>query len=133
MAVKHNSCRIQIALRLTRLLTKSNNYSITSIIRRSQHITSLKSISPNVSPVVLSLEEASVSEFAKVFTGTDVVVFAAGAGGSRWLERTKTVDYLGAVKVFDAIEAVEGNKPRLIVVGSLDARDPSVDPPHYVS
>ena len=48
-------------------------------------------------------------------------------------ERTKKVDYEGALKVFDAIEAVEGVKPRLILVSSLDMKDPEKIPVHYVS
>ena len=43
------------------------------------------------------------------------------------------MDYLGAVKVFDAIEQVEGEKPSLIMVSALDTRDMSKPPPaHYV-
>lgn len=83
---------------------------------------------------MLSLEDASVSDFAKVFEGVDVVYFVAGAGGQGGPDRTKKVDYEGAVKVFDAIEGVQGNKPRLILVSSLDARDPDGKiPDHYVS
>ena len=37
------------------------------------------------------------------------------------------------MKVFDAIEGVEGVKPRLILVSSLDIRDPEKIPAHYVS
>ena len=46
----------------------------------------------------------------------------------------KKVDWEGAVKVFDAIEAVEKDpKPRLILVSALDVRDRSKPyPDHYV-
>ena len=37
------------------------------------------------------------------------------------------------MKVFDAIEGVEGVKPRLILVSALDIRDPEKIPAHYVS
>ena len=82
---------------------------------------------------MLSIEESSPADFAKVFTGQDVVYWSAGAGGKGGEARTKAVDYEGAVKVFDAIEAVEGSKPRLILVSAVDVRDPTKPPqPHYV-
>lgn len=59
--------------------------------------------------------------------------FSAGAGGQGGEERTKKVDYEGAVKTFDAIEGVEGPKPRLILVSAIDVRDPEKIPAHYVS
>ena len=60
--------------------------------------------------------------------------FSAGAGGKGGEELTKKVDYEGALKVFDAIEGVEGSvKPRLILVSALDVRDPKKIPAHYVS
>jgi len=42
------------------------------------------------------------------------------------------VEYEGALKVYDAIEGVEGPvKPRLILVSALDIRDPEKIPAHY--
>lgn len=74
-----------------------------------------------------------MGHFAQLFTGVDVVYFSAGAGGKGGEERTRKVDYEGAVKVFDAIEAVQGDKPRLILVSAIDIRDPEKVPAHYVS
>lgn len=83
---------------------------------------------------MLSLEDASVSDFSNAFKGYDVVYFSAGAGGNGGEERTKKVDYEGALKVYDAIEGVEGPvKPRLILVSCIDVRDPEKIPAHYVS
>lgn len=69
----------------------------------------------------------------------DVVYFVAGAGGKGGEERTRKVDYEGAVKVFDAIELVKGEKmmmmkkPRLILLSAIDVRDPEGKvPAHYV-
>jgi hypothetical protein len=81
----------------------------------------------------LSLEDSPVGDFSAAFEGQNVVYFSAGAGGSGGDERTKKVDYEGAVKVFDAIEGVKGPKPRLITVSSIDVRDPEKVPAHYVS
>ena len=48
-------------------------------------------------PYVLSLEDASVKDFAELFDKEkpDGVVFSAGAGGKGGEERTKAVDYEG--------------------------------------
>ena len=105
---------------------------MTSIIRNPEHAEDLKAASADITPLLLSLEEASVEDLTKAFTGADVVVFSAGAGGKGGPERTKAVDYEGAVKVFDAIEGVESNKPRLILVSALDVRNPDIMPEHYV-
>jgi hypothetical protein len=88
----------------------------------------------SATPLLLSLEDASVADFSNAFKGYDVVYFSAGAGGKGGEERTKKVDYEGALKIFDAIEGVEGPiKPRLILVSALDVRDPEKIPAHYVS
>ncbi|KAL1727456.1 NADH(P)-binding-domain-containing protein [Schizophyllum commune] len=117
-----------VSLRLTRLLTPK--HTVTSIIRDPAHASEITAAS--ASPLVLSIEESTPADFAKVFTGQDVVYWSAGAGGKGGEERTKAVDYEGAVKVFDAIEAVEGPKPRLILVSAVDVRDPTKPPPpHY--
>ena len=60
-------------------------------------------------------------------------MFSAGAGGKGGAERTKKVDYEGALKVFDAIEAVQTKTPRFILVSAIDVRDRSKPAPaHYV-
>ncbi|KAJ7258049.1 NADH(P)-binding-domain-containing protein [Mycena haematopus] len=116
-----------VSLRLARILGPS--HSVTSIIRSSAHEEDIKAAS--ATPLLLSLEDASVADFTAAFQGADVVYFSAGAGGKGGPERTKAVDYEGAVKVFDAIEAVNGTRPRLILVSVIDIRDPNVIPPHY--
>lgn len=105
---------------------------MTSIIRNPDHVEDIKAT--GATPLLLSLEDSPVSDFATAFEGQDVVYFSAGAGGKGGEERTKKVDYEGAVKVFDALERVEGQtKPRLILVSALDIRDPGKMPEHYVS
>ncbi|VDB92247.1 unnamed protein product [Peniophora sp. CBMAI 1063] len=123
----------KVALRLSKLLANDGKHTVTSIIRTPDHIPDLKAASPAIQPLILSLEDDSVSDFAKVFTGKDVVVFAAGSAGIGGLERLIKVDAEGAIKVFDAIEAVEGaKKPRLVLVGTTDSRDhKAAPPPHY--
>jgi uncharacterized protein YbjT (DUF2867 family) len=86
----------------------------------------------SATPLLLSLEESAVGDFTAAFQGVDVVYFSAGAGGKGGEERTKSVDYEGALKVFDAIEGVQGTRPRLILVSAIDLRDPEKIPAHYV-
>lgn len=83
---------------------------------------------------MLSLEDEPKETFRDVFEGKDLVYFSAGAGGKGGPERTRNVDYEGALKIFDAIELVKGPKPRFIMVSAIDVRDRSQKPPtHYVS
>ena len=125
----------KVSLRLARLLRSA--HTVTSIVRnkdRLEEITEAGAI-----PEVVSLEDDSKEKFSEVFKNANVVVFSAGAGGKpsethEAAERTKRVDYEGALKVFDAIEGVEGEKPRLILVSAMDVRDRSKGiPAHYVN
>ncbi len=123
----------QVSLRLARLLSPSHN--ITSTIRTISHESDITSLGPTVKPLVISLEDDPVEKFATVFQGQDVVYFCAGAGGNGGDERTKKVDFEGAIKVFDAIEQAGDTpetRPRLVLVSSIDARDPEKIPAHYV-
>ncbi|KAL1727455.1 NADH(P)-binding-domain-containing protein [Schizophyllum commune] len=118
----------QVALRLARLLTPK--HSVTSIIRDPAHAADITAAS--ATPLVLSIEDSTPADFAKVFAGKDVVYYTAGSGGKGGEARHKSVDHEGAVKVFDAIEAVEGPKPRLILISSVDVRDlKKPAPSHY--
>jgi len=116
-----------VSLRLTRLLTPT--HAVKSVIRTLDYQDDIKNLSAE--PVLLSLEDSPIADFSALFKGQDVVYFSAGAGGKGGEERTKQVDYEGAVKVFDAIEAVQGPKPRLILVSAIDVRDPEQVPAHY--
>ncbi|KAJ6492847.1 NADH(P)-binding-domain-containing protein [Mycena vitilis] len=134
----------KVALRLARIL--GPDHSVTSIVRDKAHEDDIRNAS--ATPLVLSLEHASVEELKTAFEGKNVVYFIAGAGGKgatpeEKKERTRKIDYEGAVKVFDAIEACAGAKPRLILVSAIDvrdvdARDPSkpdepMFPAHYTT
>ncbi|KAF8574424.1 NAD(P)-binding protein [Ramaria rubella] len=121
----------KIALRLARLLAQ-NSFKVTSVIRDSAHSTDI--IDASATPHVLSLEDTPVSALTTLFTRKQLVYFAAGAGGKGGAERTRAVDYEGAVKVFDAVEGVQGDKPRVILVSAIDTRNPDKleeYPAHY--
>ncbi|KAF5347317.1 hypothetical protein D9756_009915 [Leucocoprinus leucothites] len=119
-----------VALRLAKFLTQASHQT-TSLIRKPEHESDIKGV--GAQPLLLSLEDAPTSDFAAAFEGKDVVYFCAGAGGKGGEERTKKVDYEGAVKVFDAIEQVKeaAKRPRLVLLSAIDSRDPQKFPAHY--
>jgi len=118
----------KVALRLARLLA-SARHSVTSVVRDESHASDIRDV--GAKPLVLSLEDSPVSAFSNEFADKNVVVFSAGAGGKGDQERTKKVDYEGALKVFDAIEQVNGFRPRLILISGVDVRHPDHIPSHY--
>ncbi|KAH9956076.1 hypothetical protein BC827DRAFT_1271158 [Russula dissimulans] len=68
--------------------------------------------------------------FTKTFSGADSVVFSARATGNGCPDRTRTVNYKGALTVFYALEAAPTKRPLLPLVGSADVRDPDQSPSH---
>lgn len=117
----------KVALQFARLASKS--YTITSLVRSQDHFSDITAV--GATPKLLSLEDATSESLTKLFEGVTGVLFSAGAGGKGGPERTRAVDFDGAVKVFDAIEAVKGEKPRLLLVSAHDTRDLSKLPPSY--
>ncbi|KAB5592867.1 hypothetical protein CTheo_3656 [Ceratobasidium theobromae] len=120
----------KVALHLARLAV-ARSHQVTSLIRDPAHAQDITDI--GAVPKLISLEDAPAADFTALFTETnaDVVCFSAGAGGKGGEERTKAVDYLGAVKIFDAIDAVPGKKPRLVLVSGLDVGNQDTFPDHY--
>ena len=112
---------LQVALRLAQILARSK-HSVTSVIRDPSHSDDI--IAQDASPKVLSLEDDSPAAFTSLIEANkaDVVYFTAGSGGKGGDERTKKVDYEGAVKIFDAIEAVRKKKP-LVLLSGVEVRD----------
>ncbi|GAA5962813.1 hypothetical protein JCM3765_001529 [Sporobolomyces pararoseus] len=111
----------------------SSTFSVTSLVRSESHFQDI--LQTGSTPLLLSLEEASIDQLTQAFKGAQGVLFSAGAGGKGGKDRTVKVDQEGAIKVFDAIEKLdqsEVEKPKLILVGALDTRDLSKPPPkHY--
>lgn len=124
-------------MRLAKLLSPLG-HTVTSIIRDPAQSDEIRALP--ATPLVLSLEDDPAAAFTKAFEDAhaDVVYFSAGAGGKGGAtkeekeERTRRVDYAGALKVFDAIEGVAGAKPMLVLVSAIDIRDPEKIPEHYV-
>lgn len=123
----------QIALRLAKILS-TKSIGVTSVIRDASQASAIQSA--GATPEVLSLEQSPSSAFADLFqrTNSKLVYFSAGAGGKGGAERTKAVDFDGAVKIFDAVEQVPlESRPYLVLVSGIDVRDESKVPSHYVS
>jgi hypothetical protein len=101
----------------------------------------VSAVSPSAKTLVLPLD-TTVEAYASAFEGAKVVYFCSGytpsIGASAPISREaddakhKAEGYDDAVKVFDAVEAVKGPKPRLIMMSASDIRDPSKVPAHYV-
>ena len=72
-------------------------------------------------PVVIDIESASTSELASAFAGVDAVVFSAGAGGGD-PERTRSVDFDGAVKTIEAAQLA--NVSRFVMVSAIGVGGP---------
>lgn len=116
----------RVALQFTKQAA-AKGHTVYSMIRQPEHASDLPDGS--VQPVIESLEKASVSDLASLFDKYEpnVILFSAGAGGKGGPERTKAVDQLGAIKVFDAIEQSRATKSqnfsRLLLVSAVDVRD----------
>ncbi|KAF8755422.1 NAD(P)H-binding [Rhizoctonia solani] len=120
----------KVALHLARKASTAG-HTVTSVIRDPSQNEDISAT--GAKPHVLSLEDAPISDFSNLFTETkaDVIYFSAGAGGKDGEERTKAVDYQGALKTFDAIDSVSGKKPRLVLVSGLDVGNEDRFPEHY--
>ncbi len=76
-----------------------------------------------VQPVVCDLE--GDDDVAAAVGGAEAVVFAAGAGAGSGVERKRTMDLEGAVKLIEA--AKETGIRRYVIVSSMGADDPPAE------
>ncbi|TDC46108.1 NAD-dependent dehydratase [Actinomadura sp. KC345] len=91
----------KIALRLSRLLAARGD-AVLSIIRDPGQAGDVRDT--GAEPVVADLESAGTAEVAGRLSGTDAVVFAAGAGPGSGAARKDTVDRAASVLMADAAE-----------------------------
>jgi uncharacterized protein YbjT (DUF2867 family) len=106
----------QIALRLARLLSQRGD-EVVALIRNPGHADDVRQT--GAEPAVVDLEHASVAEVAQAITGSDAVVFSAGAGPGSGSARKDTMDYGGAVKLIEA--AKHAGVRRYVIVSAIDA------------
>jgi uncharacterized protein YbjT (DUF2867 family) len=106
----------QIALRLAKIMSERGD-EVVALIRNPDHAEDVKRA--GAEPAVVDLEDASEDEVASAISGSDAVVFAAGAGPGSGSARKETMDYGGAVKLIAA--AKQAGVGRYVIVSSMGA------------
>ncbi|GAB6903717.1 SDR family oxidoreductase [Kineosporia succinea] len=106
----------KIALILGRMLHDRGD-DVVGIIRNPDQADDLRAV--GVTPAVLDLEQADVEAVARLLSGADATVFAAGAGPGSGVPRKDSVDRGSAVLLAEAAE--KAGVPRFVQVSSLGA------------
>lgn len=114
----------KVSRHLTRLLA-SQGYNVHSIIRNASQKADIESLGGT--PIVQSIEDASVDDMAKTISDAKAaaVIWSAGAGAGN-PARTKAVDHQGAIRSMDA--AAQAGVKRYIMVSAIDVRDRETRP-----
>jgi uncharacterized protein YbjT (DUF2867 family) len=107
----------KVGLRLLRLLAE-RGHRARGLIRNTEHAPDLEEL--GAEPVLCDIE--ALDDISGCCEGADAVVFAAGAGPGSGAERTRTVDYGGAVKLIDA--AKRCGIQRYVMVSAVSADRP---------
>ncbi len=92
----------QVATRLARLLVDRGD-DVIGLVRNAAHAEDLRAA--GVVPAICDLEHATVDRIAPVVSGSDAVVFAAGAGPGSSAARKLTMDRDGAIELLNATAA----------------------------
>jgi uncharacterized protein YbjT (DUF2867 family) len=108
----------QVATRLARLLVDRGD-DVIGLIRNPRHAEDLRAV--GVVPEVCDLEHATVDEIATAVSGSDAVVFAAGAGPGSDAARKLTMDRDGAIKLLDATAS---NACRYVMLSGIGVENP---------
>ncbi len=112
----------QIARPLTRLLVERGD-QVRGVVRNPDHADDLRA--DGADPVVCDLEHAGPEEVDTALAGSDVVVFAAGAGPGSGAARKDSLDRDGAVRAVDS--ARRQGIDRFLIVSSVGTDDPPQD------
>lgn len=99
------------------LLVKRGDAAI-GLIRNPDHADDLREL--GAEPVLCDLE--GDCDVAAAITGADAVVFAAGAGPGSGVERKRSMDLGGALKLIEAAKA--NGISRYLIVSSMGAAEP---------
>lgn len=106
----------QIALSLAGLLA-ADGVVVRSLVRNPDHAEDVRAVGGV--PVVVDFESATDAEIDEAVAGSEVVVFAAGAGPGSSAERKETVDYGAAVRLVEA--ALRNGSPRYVMISAVRA------------
>jgi uncharacterized protein YbjT (DUF2867 family) len=109
----------KIALILERLLTDRGD-RVAGLIRNQAHAADVRQAGAEA--VVCDLETASAEDVARLLSGADAVVFAAGAGPGSGALRKDSVDRAASVLLADAAE--QAGVRRFVQVSSMGAGRP---------
>ena len=107
----------KIGLQLGRMLA-AQGHRVRGIIRNPEQAGDLEAA--GVEPTLCDLE--GENDVAAAVRGADAVVFAAGAGPGSGVERKRTMDLGGAVKLIDAAGA--NGTDRYVMVSAMGASNP---------
>ncbi len=111
-----------IARQLTPLL-RERGHTVRGLIRNSAQMADLRA--DGAEPVVCDLERSGPDDVDEALDGSDVVVFAAGAGPDSGPERKKSLDRDGAIEALRS--AVRVGAERFVIVSSMGTDDPPED------
>lgn len=111
-----------IARLLTPQLT-SKGHTVRGLVRNEDQFDDLRS--DGAEPVLCDLEAAGHEEIDAALEGSDVVVFAAGAGPGSGPRRKKTLDRDGAIKTVRSADRIGAD--RFVIISSMGADDPPDD------
>ncbi len=109
----------QIAQRLIPLLTAQGD-TVTGLIRNVDHAADVRSWGAD--PRTCDLEQSGADELVAAISGSNAVVFAAGAGPGSGGARKLTMDRDGAIKLLDAARAA--NVPGYVMISSIGTANP---------
>ncbi len=112
--------------KLAQLLTQQligRGDAVIGLIRNPDHAEELRSLGATAE--LCDLEQATVGQIAEAIRGSEVAVFAAGAGPGSGAERKLTMDRDGCTKLLAA--AVRAGVARFVVVSAVGAENPPTD------
>lgn len=109
----------QIARILSRKLVE-RGHGVRGVIRSSNQIADLRA--DGAEAVECDLENSDGAEVDEALAGSDVVVFAAGAGPGSSADRKRSLDRDGAIKSVES--AVRIGASRFVIISSMGADDP---------
>jgi nucleoside-diphosphate-sugar epimerase len=109
----------QIARILSRKLVE-RGHAVRGLVRSQDQFDDLRN--DGSEPELCDVEAAGESDIDEALAGSDVVVFAAGAGPDSGPERKRSLDRDGAVKSVES--AVRIGAERFVIVSSMGADDP---------
>ena len=111
-----------IARMLTRLLV-ARGHTVRGLVRNDDQFDDIRA--DGAQPVLCDLEQADADQVDEALLGSDLVVFAAGAGPGSGPDRKRSLDRDGAIKSVES--AVRVGAGRFVIISSMGADDPPDD------